>query len=46
MNYVDKNIKNINQDDTIGIIICKRDNQFIMEYCSNPKILRTTYILN
>ena len=43
MNYVDKNLKTINQDKTIGIIICKRDNKFIMEYCSDERIYRTTY---
>ena len=43
MNYIDKNIKNIYQDNTIGIIIVKHDNQFIMEYCSDPRIYRTTY---
>ena len=45
MNYIDKNIKTINQDKTIGIIICKKDNQFIMEYCSDERIYRTTYEL-
>lgn len=46
MNYVDKNIKNINQNKTIGIIICRKDNEFIMEYCSDERIFRSTYILN
>ena len=43
MNYIDKNVKNIYQDKTIGIIIVKKDNQFIMEYCSDERIYRTTY---
>ena len=43
MNYIDKNIKSINHDNTIGIIIVKKDNEFIMEYCSDDRILRTTY---
>ncbi len=46
MNYIDKNIKTINQDKTIGIIICKKDNKFVMEYCSDNRIFRATYILN
>ena len=46
MNYIDTNLKTINQDKTIGIIICKKDNQFIMEYCSDPRILSREYILN
>ena len=45
MNYIDKNIKDISQDKTIGIIICKKDNKFIMEYCSDERIYRTTYEL-
>ena len=46
MNYIDKNIKSINQDKTIGIIICKKDNKFIMEYSSDSRIFETTYIIN
>ena len=46
MNYIDKHIKNINQDKTIGIIICKKGNNFIMEYVSDKRIFETTYILN
>ena len=45
MNYIDKNVKTINQDRTIGIIICKKDNHFIMEYCSDKRVYRTTYEL-
>jgi len=46
MNYIDKNIKDINQERTIGIIICKKDNKFVMVYSSDPRIYRTTYSLN
>jgi len=46
MNYIDKNIKKITQDKTIGIIICKKDNKFVMEYCSDPRIYTSKYILN
>ena len=45
MNYIDKELKTITQDKTIGIIICKKDNKFIMEYCSDERIYRTTYEL-
>lgn len=45
INYIDKNIKTINQDKTIGIIICKKDNKFLMEYCSDDRIFRTRYEL-
>ena len=45
MNYIDKNIKNINHDKTIGIIIVRKDNKFILEYSSDERIYETTYIL-
>ena len=45
MNYIDKNIKRIDQDKTIGIIICKKNNKFIMEYCSDERILSKEYSL-
>ena len=45
MNYIDKNIKTIDEDKTIGIIICKKDNKFVIEYSSDDRIFRTTYIL-
>ena len=43
MNYVDKNIKEITQNKTVGIIICKKDNKFVMEYCSNESIFSKEY---
>lgn len=45
MNYINKNLKKINQNDTIGIIICKKENKFILEYCSDSRIYETTYFL-
>ena len=45
MNYIDKNIKTINQNKTIGIIICKKENKFVLEYCSDSRIYETTYML-
>ena len=43
MNYIDKNIKTINQDKTIGIIISKKNNKYVIEYSSDPRIYTTTY---
>ena len=43
MNYVDRNIRDIVDSNTIGIIICKKDNKFIMEYCSDSRILSRCY---
>ena len=45
MNYIDKNIKDDYEDKTIGIIITRKDNQYVMEYCSDPRIFNTTYQL-
>ena len=45
MNYIDKNIKSINHNKTIGIIIAKYDNKFIIKYSSDPRIYNTTYEL-
>ena len=44
MNYIDENVKNINQNNTIGIIVCKKDNKFVMHYCNNKNIYQTTYL--
>ena len=46
MNYIDKNIKNINQDKTIGLIICKKNNNFVLGYSSDLRIFSREYILN
>lgn len=45
MNYIDNNLKAINQDRTIGIIICKKDNKYILEYCSDSRIIAKEYEL-
>ena len=45
MNYIDNNLKTINQDKTIGIIICKKNNKYIIKYCSDERIISRTYEL-
>ena len=45
MNYIDKNLKKQMQDKTIGIILCRKDNKFIMEYCSDERIKIREYSL-
>ena len=45
MNYIDKNLKKINQNKTIGIIICKKENRYVIEYCSDDRILAREYEL-
>ena len=48
MNYINKNIKSINQDNIIGIIICKKDNMFLVKYISRYgeiyKIIDCSYV--
>ncbi len=45
MNYIDRHIKSINQDKTIGIIISRRNNNYYIEYSSDKRILTREYIL-
>ena len=45
MNYINRNIKEVNNSDTIGILICKRENKFVIEYCSDDRITVRTYEL-
>ena len=45
MNYVNRNIKTIEENKTIGIIITKEENKYIMSYCSDERIFNTTYEL-
>ena len=45
MNYIDKNIKEINNNNTIGILICKRENKYVIEYCSDERIVIRKYVL-
>ena len=43
MNYIDKNLKEINNNNTIGILICKKENKFVIEYCSDDRIIVRKY---
>ncbi len=43
MNYIDKNLKNELQENTIGIIICKKNNYFVLEYVSDDRIFEAEY---
>ena len=45
MNYIDENLRNFNQDKTIGIIICKHDNKYVIKYCSDDRIISREYEL-
>ena len=43
MNYIDENLRKFNQDKTIGIIICKQDNKYVIKYCSDDRIIAREY---
>lgn len=45
MNYIDENLRKINQDKTIGIIICKQVNKYVIKYCSDERIIAREYEL-
>ena len=43
MHYIDDNLKTIEENNTLGIIICKKDNQFTMKYCGDPRVISREY---
>ena len=45
MNYIDKHVKNINQNKTIGIIVCRKGDKYLILYSSDERIRITTYEL-
>lgn len=45
MNYIDQNVKKVSHDKTIGIIICKQDNEYVIKYCSDDRIIARRYEL-
>ena len=45
MNYIDCSLKKINHNKTIGIIICKQENNYVIKYCSDDRIIAREYEL-
>ena len=45
MNYIDKHVKSVNQNKTIGIIIVKENDKFIIRYRSDDRIIAREYQL-
>ena len=45
MNYIDKNLKTLEENNTVGIIICNRDNKYVIEFCSDDRIIAREYEL-
>ena len=46
MNYIDENIKKDYMNKSIGIILCKEDDEIVVKYVTDERILFTTYQLN
>ena len=46
MNYIDTNIKKDHMNKTIGIILCKEDDEIVVKYVTDERILFTTYELS
>jgi len=45
MNYIDDDLKKVTHNKTIGIIICKENNKYILKYCSDKRIIAKEYQL-
>ncbi len=45
MNYINENIKSTEENKTLGIIICKQDNEYVIKYCSDDRIIAREYEL-
>ena len=45
MNYIDKNLREPYHNKTVGIIICKKNNKYVIEYCSDKRIISREYEL-
>ena len=45
MNYINENIKTLEENETVGIIICKQDNEYVIRYCSDDRIIAREYEL-
>ena len=46
MNYIDSEVKLIYHNKTIGIIVCRENNEYVVKYCSNSNIFQTTYLFS
>ena len=45
VNYIDNNVKQINHNNTIGIIVSKLNNKYVIKYCTNPNIVFKEYLI-
>ena len=45
MNYINKHVRDITNNDTIGVIVARRNNHYYIEYSSNKRIYTRNYEL-
>ncbi len=45
MNYINENLRKLNQNETIGIIICRENNKYVIRYSSDDRIIARIYQL-
>ena len=45
MNYIDKNIKDITDNKTIGLIISRKNNRYVIEYSTDSRISFREYLI-
>ena len=45
MNVIDENLRSVNQNPTIGIIVCKKKNGYLFKYVTNENIYEREYEL-
>ena len=45
MNVIDENLRSVNQNPTIGIIVCKKKNGYLFKYVTNENIYEREYKL-
>ena len=45
MNYIDENVKTLEENGTVGIVICKQDNEYVIKHCSDDRIIAREYEL-
>ena len=43
MNCIDNNMRKNYMNNTIAIILCKEDNNIVIKYCTDERILFSTY---
>ena len=45
MNYIDDNVKTFDDNRTVGIIVCKQKNEYVVRYCSDDRVITREYKL-